>query len=109
MTTRATNSAGKSLHRKATGLRRRKSKSDTPDTTESANKGQPWDRVIAKAEPKFTEIAALDGNLVTFKREAMFAHQIITAGEYLQKCTPDSIFNAIVNVASVGLSLSPAE
>lgn len=70
---------------------------------------QGWLRVIAKAEPKFTEIAAADGNLVTFKREAMFAHQVIELSSYLQQCTPDSIFNAIVNVASVGITLSPAE
>jgi recombination protein RecT len=69
----------------------------------------PWTRAIGKAEPRFNEIAEADGNLVLFKREAMFAHQVISSSSYLQKCSPESIFNAIVNVASVGITLSPAE
>ncbi len=63
---------------------------------------------IASAERKFTEIAAADGNLVTYQREAMYAMQVLAGSEYLQKCSPDSLRNAVINIASVGLSLSPA-
>ena len=70
---------------------------------------RPWAGLIQKVEPHFNEIAAKGGNLVTFKREAMFALQTINGSSYLQKCSPESIFNAIVNVASIGLTLSPAE
>lgn len=70
---------------------------------------RPWVGLIQKAEPHFTEIAEKTGNLVNFKREAMFALQTINGSEYLQKCSPESVFNALINVASVGLTLSPAE
>lgn len=63
---------------------------------------------IAQAEKKFTEIAALDGNLVSYQREAMFAMQIASGSEYLQKAAPDTLRNAVINVASVGLTLNPA-
>lgn len=63
---------------------------------------------IAQAEKKFTEIAALDGNLVSYQREAMFALQIAGGSEYLQKAAPDTLRNAVINVASVGLTLNPA-
>lgn len=69
---------------------------------------QQWAIAIASAERKFTEIAATDGNLVNYQREAMFALQSVSGSEYLQKCSPESIRNAVINVASVGLSLSPA-
>jgi len=69
---------------------------------------QPWTAPIVEAERKFTEIAAATGGLVTYQREAMFALQSIGDKEALQKCAPASIRNAVINVASVGLSLSPA-
>lgn len=69
---------------------------------------QQWALAIASAEQKFTEIAIADGNLVTYQREASFAMQFVAASDYLKKCSPDSLRNAVVNVASVGLSLSPA-
>lgn len=67
-----------------------------------------WALAIASAERKFNEIAVADGNIVNYQREAMFAMQAVGASDYLQKCTGDSIRNAVINVASVGLSLSPA-
>lgn len=63
---------------------------------------------IAQAEKKFTEIAALDGNLVSFQREAMFAMQIVSGSKYLQEANMDSLRHAVINVASVGLTLNPA-
>jgi recombination protein RecT len=67
-----------------------------------------WAVAIANAEEKFTEIAVADGNAVTYQREAMFAMQIVGGSEYLQKASPESLRNAVINVASVGLTLSPA-
>lgn len=69
---------------------------------------QQWAVAIASAEPKFTEIAIADGNHVTYQREAMFAMQIVGGSEYLQKASQDSLRNAVINVASIGLTLSPA-
>lgn len=68
---------------------------------------QQWALAIAEAELKFNEIAVADGSLVTYQREASFAMQAVMNSDYLQKCSHDSIRNAVVNVANVGLSLSP--
>jgi recombination protein RecT len=68
----------------------------------------PWKQAIAAAEKKFNEIAMADGNVVNYQREAMFAMQIIGSKEILQNCDHTSIRNAVVNVASVGLTLNPA-
>lgn len=68
----------------------------------------PWKAAIAAAEKKFEDIAKQTGNLVTWQREAMFAMQYVDASEFLQKCSGESIRNSVINVASVGLSLSPA-
>lgn len=67
-----------------------------------------WEQAIVASERKFTEIASASGNLVAYQREAMFAFQMIGKKSDLQKCQPASIKNAIINVASVGLSLNPA-
>lgn len=64
--------------------------------------------VVAETREKFMTIAALDGNRVDFEREAMFALQIITKSDYLQKCNIETIQSAIINVATVGLTLNPA-
>lgn len=68
---------------------------------------QQWAAAVAEAEDTFTGIAAAAG-LVTYQREAAHALQIISGSEWLQKCSRESIYNAIVNVASVGLTISPA-
>jgi recombination protein RecT len=67
-----------------------------------------WAIAIADAEQKFSEIAASTGYMVTYQREASFALQAIQNSTWLQGCSAESISNAILNVASVGLSLSPA-
>lgn len=75
----------------------------------NAESPQQWALAVAKAELKFNEIAATDGNIVAYTREANFALQVIAGSEYLQKCSAESLTNAVVNVASVGLTLSPPE
>jgi len=67
-----------------------------------------WKKQIANAKEKFTQISASSGNLVHYQKEAMFAMQIIGEKDALQNCDPESIRNAVINVASVGLSLNPA-
>ncbi len=68
----------------------------------------PWQQAITAAEKHFTEIAKIDGDLVTYKKEAMFAWQAIKKSEFLLQCKADSIRDAVINVASVGLTLNPA-
>ncbi len=68
----------------------------------------PWQQAITAAEKHFNEIAKIDGDLVTYKKEAMFAWQAIKKSEYLLQCKADSIRDAVINVASVGLTLNPA-
>lgn len=45
---------------------------------------------------------------MNFNREAGFAIQILTNNEFLAKCEPESIRNAVVNVGLTGLTLNPA-
>ena len=44
---------------------------------------------------------------MNFNREAGFAIQILTNNEYLMKCDPNSVKDAIVNVALTGITLEP--
>lgn len=44
----------------------------------------------------------------TYNREIIFAKQVFDNNSLLQKCSPESIRNAIVNVALIGTSLNPA-
>lgn len=41
-------------------------------------------------------------------KELSFANQIVHRDPYLQKCTPNSLLAAVVNVANIGLTLNPA-
>lgn len=54
---------------------------------------------------------SLAGNPQTFEREAGFAIQILSANDYSMKIAADnrqSVMNAVVNVAAIGISLNPA-
>jgi len=46
-------------------------------------------------------------NQQTFEREASFALQHVAKSAQLQKCTPNSLIGAVLNVANFGLSLNP--
>lgn len=65
-------------------------------------------RAVAKAENQFTKIARPMGNLVRFQEEAGYAMQILRNSPYLQRADPESIKDAVINIASIGLSLNPA-
>lgn len=66
-------------------------------------------QLVSQVEIPFTELAKIH-NAVNFKREASFALQIMQKNTYLAdlaNANPDSLKNAIINVAAIGLSLSP--
>lgn len=73
------------------------------------NKIAGWKQSIGKAKQRFLAISKMARTDMVWDREAMFAMQAIEKSSELQKCPPDSIRDAIINVASIGLSLSPAE
>ena len=65
---------------------------------------------IQKQEQEFNQLAG--HGAVVFKREAHFAVQILKNNSYLlgmASKNQDSLKNAIINVAAIGLSLSPVE
>lgn len=73
--------------------------------------GVPWMNAIANAKTKFNEINKVY-NLVNYDKEAMFAMQIIQGNDYLRDIAnnnPGSLRNAVIGVASTGLTLNPAE
>lgn len=65
---------------------------------------------VEEARPKF-EAVCVDRSL-TFEREAGFATQALMAQEYTLKTAtqnPQSVINAVANIAAIGLSLNPAK
>ncbi len=68
-----------------------------------------WQGAIQKAESKFQERNI--HNLVSYPQEASFASQAIKKNSYLAKIAeqrPDTLIDAVINIASIGLSLNPA-
>ena len=63
---------------------------------------------IDQAQSKFNTIAVANNDLVKWEEEKQFAIQVLQGNQYLAKCVPHTIQNAIVNVASIGLTLNPA-
>lgn len=80
-------------------------------TTQQSNSPvQQLTNQVYALESSFNELVA-EANL-KFKTEAHFAIQLLQKNDYLMKIAlqnPQSLKNAILNVASVGLSLNPAE
>jgi recombination protein RecT len=67
-------------------------------------------QILAQVEPDFASLAKIHGAEFTFEREASFALQLLKENEYLARVAmadPDSFKRAIINVAAIGLSLSP--
>lgn len=67
---------------------------------------KPWLNAIQEAEKNFIEIAEQEGSTINWKKEAFFAMQAVQKSEYLQACHPNTIRNAVINVATVGLTLN---
>lgn len=62
---------------------------------------------VKAAQRKFSTIAKRSGGVVNWPTESQFAMQAIAKTPLLQKCVPQSIIDAIINVAAIGLSLNP--
>lgn len=66
-------------------------------------------QIVEKTKTSFEELAVIH-NAVSYKREASFALQVLENNDFLCGVAmkdPDSLKNAIINVAAIGLSLSP--
>lgn len=64
-------------------------------------------RAVTSARRPFEKISGQGGHLVTWERESMFALQAMASNTLLQKCEPQTIRDAVINIASIGLSLNP--
>lgn len=62
---------------------------------------------LAAMEAKSGFMAVVNDE-IKFKKEVMFAFQVLRGNELLQKCDPQSIQNAVVNLALTGATLNPA-
>jgi len=76
----------------------------TSDLSEAA---PTWPQLVERASAKFNQIADRH-RLVTWVEESQFALQAIQSNERLAMCSPITVQNAIINVASIGLTLQPA-
>jgi len=65
------------------------------------------EQAIAHVQPAFEKIAQPMGNLVRYQEEAGYALQIMRRSPYMQRCIPQTIEDAVINVAAIGLSLNP--
>ena len=66
-------------------------------------------QVVYQTETDFNDLAKIHG-AVNFKKEASFAMQILSGNSFLMQVAmsdQDSLRNAVVNVAAIGLTLSP--
>jgi len=64
--------------------------------------------LVRGARTQFLKIAKQSPLGVDWDSEAGFAMQALKKSDYLAKCEPSTIKDAIINVASIGLSLNPA-
>lgn len=65
-----------------------------------------FEMAVTAAKPMF--IQAMGGDEKVWNREAVFAIQALRGNEILRKANPDSIKNAVVNIALTGATLNPA-
>lgn len=66
-------------------------------------------QIVQRAEPDFNTLARIH-NAVNYQREASFALQALSENSYLATTAmgdQDSLKRAIINIAAIGLSLSP--
>jgi recombination protein RecT len=72
-----------------------------------ANAIQAIEKSLIKIEPQFTQIARANGGYVEFITEMRYAMQIIRRSSALSRAVPETIIDAVTNIAAVGLSLNP--
>lgn len=63
----------------------------------------PWKQALANSEARFLAIS----DPIKTKQELGFASMLISANPQLQTCDPNSIINAVINVARTGITLNP--
>jgi recombination protein RecT len=71
---------------------------------------QTVEALVWNTEPAFA--AALCDKSISFQREAEFAMQVMRESDYLVKCAmgnPQSVIDAVTNIAAIGISLNPAK
>lgn len=78
------------------------------EQNEEKPKGNALTTVIWEVMPAFERIATRN-NMVTWAEESQFAIQAIMKNPMLQKCTRETLQDAVINVAAVGLTLNPAD
>lgn len=67
--------------------------------------------VINSVQPRFEALVSDSGNHVVWKSECMFARQQLQKNSFtfsVAERNPNSLQNAIINIASIGISLNPA-
>ncbi len=90
--------------------------------TNNQNQNQPQTKALApiqqvsalinSQEDQFNQLSSQYNAMIKFKTEAHFAMQAMQKNEFLMTTAirnPQSLKNAVLNVASIGLSLNPAE
>ena len=68
------------------------------------------EQFVYGAESSFQSV--LVDRSINFEREAGFAIQILTSGDYIAKLAAgdrQSVVNAVTNIAAIGISLNPAK
>lgn len=65
------------------------------------------EKSLIKIEPQFSQIARANGGFVDFWTEMRYAMQIIRRSTALNRAVPETIVDAVNNIAAVGLSLNP--
>lgn len=69
---------------------------------------QEFRQEIVGCKSTFESAALLNGSLLTFAQEAVFAQGILQSNDSLKSTTMSSVKAAVLGVASVGLTLNPA-
>lgn len=63
--------------------------------------------LVKAAQRKFSTIAKRGGGVVNWPTESQFAQQALARNSFLASCVPQTITDAIISVAAIGLSLNP--
>jgi recombination protein RecT len=83
-----------------------------PPQTKALAPIQQVQNLVYAQEDQFNQLSSQYNAMIKFKTEAHFAMQAMQKNEFLMTTAirnPQSLKNAILNVASIGLSLNPAE
>ncbi len=69
-----------------------------------------WKQAVVDAQPRFNAIA-IGEDALSYQSEALFSMQVVSKNDKLLEAAmanPNSLKNAVINIASIGLSLNPA-